>query len=170
MRRAPMQRATCPDAPMQHASMRHLDLTYKAMYCSDATRADSTRNARRCITQRVPMQRAHRIPHGASCTACTLAAPGRYVASAHGMPRCIHPSVSDGVAPSATIRKAYSHAPLRPHAPYTVHHSPQHACAAPCAPSIGRAAPRNMPYHGAGTRHSCWAHAPSPWCSRSSRP
>ena len=138
MRRAPMQRATPPDAPMQHASMRHGDATYKAINCADATR-----NARRCnvhIASRT----------GAACTACTLAAPGRYVASAHGMPRCIHPSVSDGVAPSATIRQASSHAPRRPHAPYTVHRSPQHACAAPCAPSIGHAAPRNMPYHGAG--------------------
>ncbi len=43
------------------------------------------------------------------------------------------------------------------------------ACAAPCAPSIGRAAARNIPYHDAGMRNSRWAHAP-PRCSRSSRP
>jgi hypothetical protein len=93
MRRAPMQHATRADASMPHATMRHVDATYKAMYCSDATRADATRVARRCNVLRAPMQHAHRIPHGASCTACTWAAPGRYVASAHSRPRCMHPSI-----------------------------------------------------------------------------
>jgi hypothetical protein len=58
----------------------------------EATQADATRlcnarrcNARRCNLQRKPVQHAHRIRHSASCTACTLAAPGR--------PRCMHPSV-----------------------------------------------------------------------------
>ena len=68
--------------------------------CSDATRADATRNARRCN-----MHIAHRTAH-----------------------------------------------PV-PHEPWW-HRA---ACAAPCAPSIGRAAPRNIPYHGAGraTRAGC---------------
>jgi hypothetical protein len=58
-----MQHATRADASMPHATMRHVDATYKAMYCSDATRADATRVARRCNVLRAPMQHAHRIPH-----------------------------------------------------------------------------------------------------------
>jgi hypothetical protein len=199
MRRAPMQHATRADASMPHASMRHVDATYKEMYCSDATRADATRIARRCNAQRAPMQHAHRIQHGASCTACIWAAPGRHVASAHSMPRCMHPPVwkaRDAVhderrrsvqrtpcARRCAALRVPMGSPLRQRfetrthmlhsgrmRPYAVHHSPQHACAAPCAPSIGRAAPRNIPYHGAGTRNSRWAHAPPRWCSRSSRP
>jgi hypothetical protein len=86
---------------MQHAMC--TNATWNARRCNTHRCHMLMQYTRRCIApmqrdtdatrKRAPVQRAHRIPHGASCTACTLAAPGHSVASAHSMPRCMHPSL-----------------------------------------------------------------------------
>jgi hypothetical protein len=109
---APMQRATRADAlcNMLHAPVHRVtragaarpDATcnMRRTPMQRATRTDATRidATWRCNTQRAASLHAHRIPHGAFCTACTLAKRSRYMASAHSVPRMHASFRSEGLA------------------------------------------------------------------------
>ena len=153
MQRVPMQHetqagATCtshtaPAHPVSHAPGRHRAATWlRHMVCLDASILPLGTLATRCMTR-----------SSSACSARLARAAVQRSSSRWG-----RPFANDSTRVLARFTPAAC----------AVHHSPQHACAAPCAPSIGRAARRNIPYHGARTRDSRRAHAPC--CSRSSRP
>ena len=62
---------------------------------SNTQRVHRTVQNRQATSRSIQRITCHNVQHieyiayrtGASCTACTLAAPGRYLASSHGMPR-----------------------------------------------------------------------------------
>ena len=105
---------TAPAHPVPHAPGRHRAATWlRHIVCLDACilplgrPRHAVHDERRRIVQRSPRgacrAQAYRAAYAARAPLCSIPSPG-------------------GVAPSPTIRQAYSHAPLRPHA--AVHRTP----------------------------------------------